>query len=60
MGIREIEAAILRELKIVAGNNKLRQKDIMEWSTGEIVAHESETLYFLPDLRINVAIKIVP
>ena len=56
MGIREIEAAILRELKTVAGNSKLRQKDIMEWSTGEIKAHEGEKLYFLPDLKINVAV----
>ena len=57
MGIREIEAAILRELKTVAGNNKLRQKDIVEWSTGGIEFHEGEMRYFLPDLMINVAVK---
>ena len=56
--MREVEAAILRELRVVAQDNKLRQKDIMEWSTGEIKAHEGEKLYFLPDLKINVAVKI--
>ena len=58
MGIREINAAILRELRIVAKNSKIRQKDIMEWSSGEIKAHEGEKLYVLPDLKINVAVKV--
>lgn len=57
MGMREIEAEILRELKTVAGNDKLRQKDIKEWSTGEVKVQEGEKLYFLPGLRINVAVK---
>lgn len=57
MGMREIETAVLRELKLVAKNNKLRLKDIAEWSTGEVKAQEGEKLYFLPDLRINVAVK---
>lgn len=60
MGIREVEAAILAELKTVAKNNKLRQKDIMEWSTGEIQAREGETLFHLPDLHINVCVKLPP
>ena len=57
MGIRNIEAAILGELKVVAGNNKILQKDIMEWSTGPVEAQEGEKLYFLPSLQINVAVK---
>ena len=57
MSIRDLEAAILAELKVVAKNNKLRQKDIMEWSTGEIKPQEGETLYFLPELKVNVSVK---
>lgn len=57
MGIRQLTTAILCELKLVAKNNKLRQKDIMEWSTGEVKAQEGEKLYFLPELQINVAVK---
>lgn len=30
MGIRDFEAAMLREAKQITGNKKLRQKDIME------------------------------
>lgn len=58
MGMRALEAAILRELKTVSGNNKLRQKDIMEWSTGEIKQQDGETLYFLPVLGVNVSVKL--
>ncbi len=49
---------ILKELREVAGNNKIRQKDIMEWSNGKIEAQEGETLYFLPALSLNVAVKL--
>jgi len=58
MGMREIDAIILRELRTVAKDAKLRQKDIVEWSTGKIKPHEGEKLYFLPDLMINVAVQI--
>ena len=57
MGMRELESAILDELKKVTGNNKLRKKDIMEWSTGTIKLQEGETVYYLPELCVNVAIK---
>ena len=57
MGITAIEKVILSDLKTVTKNDKLRLKDIMEWSTGMIKAQEGEKLYFLPDLRINVAVK---
>ena len=56
MGMKELERAILSELRVVAKNNKLRLKDLMEWSTGEIKAQEGETLYFLPDLEIYCAV----
>lgn len=54
-----LEKAILDELRLVAGNKKLRQKDIMEWSTGPVKTVEGETLYVLPELGINVAVKVV-
>jgi len=56
MGIRELETAILVEAKIVTGNKKLRQKDIMEWTTGEIKSHEGEKIYHLPELNVNIAV----
>lgn len=35
MSMRSLENAILGELRRVTGRNKLRLKDIMEWSTSE-------------------------
>lgn len=58
MSMREIEAGILAELKQVANNAKIRQKDIMEWSTSEIEAQEGETYFFLPILKVHVCVKL--
>jgi len=58
MSMKTFEAEILQELRIIAKNNKLRQKDIMEWSTGTVKPREGETLYRLPELGVNVAVKI--
>jgi len=60
MGMRQLETKILQELRIVASNKKLRQKDIMEWSSGGIEAHDGEEIYHLPELNVNVAIKVTP
>ena len=58
MGIRELEAGILRELRVVTGLPKLRQKDIMEWRTSEIEPQGGEVLAHLPELKIWVAYKL--
>jgi hypothetical protein len=58
MSMRELEASILAELKQVAKNSKIRQKDIMEWSTGEVKAQEGETYFFLPILKVHVCVKL--
>ncbi len=54
--MQSLEREILVEAKEVTGNKKLRTKDIMEWSTGEIKAQPGEKLYRLPKLAINIAI----
>jgi hypothetical protein len=60
MSLKSLEAAILIELKRITGNNKFRQKDIMEWSTGEIKPQEGETVYHLPMHQVYVAVKVEP
>lgn len=55
--MQSLEREILTEAKEVTGNKKLRMKDIMEWSTGEIVAQPGEKLYKLPGIGVNIAIK---
>lgn len=56
--MKELEAAILAELKQVAQNSKLRQKDIMEWRTGEnnVKVEAGETYYYLPGLGVSCAV----
>jgi len=56
MGMKELQRAVLAEAKIVTGNKKLRMKDIMEWSTRDIVPHPGEKLYRLPKMGVNIAI----
>jgi len=56
MGLRNLEAAILAELKQVANNSKIRQKDIVEWSTGMVKAQEGETYFHLPNLDVHVCV----
>jgi hypothetical protein len=57
MGMRALEAAILAEAKQVTGNKKLRQKDILEWTTGEISPRDNEQVYRLPVCGVNVAVE---
>lgn len=57
MSLRTLELEILRELRVVAKDAKLRLKDIQEWSTGKIKPHEGEIVYFLPALKMSVAVK---
>lgn len=56
MSMQSLERAILIEAKEVIGNKKLRMKDIMEWSTSEVVAQPGEKLYFLPAMKVNIAV----
>ena len=57
MGLRELEASILRELRSVVGDSKLRQKHIQEWATTEMKPQDGERVVYLPDLSVFVAYK---
>jgi len=59
--MRELEAHILRELRLVTGIRGLRQKDIQEWSAGKIKGQGAEVIVRLPNMGVNVAyLKPVP
>jgi len=51
-----MEREILAQVKVIVKNSKLRKKDLLEWSTGDIKAQEGEVLVRLPSLSINVCI----
>jgi len=57
MSFRDLESAILQELKVAAKDSKIRLKDIMEWRNSELTPQEGETLYFLPDLKVWCCVK---
>ena len=60
MSMKSLETAILAEAKTVTGNKKLRMKDIMEWSTGEVKPEPGEQIFRLPNMGVNIAIKEKP
>ena len=57
MSMRTLEREMLNELKEVSGVRGIRQKDIQEWSTGNVTAAADETLFKLPRLGVHVAVK---
>lgn len=57
MSLTSVERAIRLEAQGIFQNRKLRNKDIMEWSTGEIAARDDEVTVYLPEAGVWVAIK---
>jgi hypothetical protein len=56
MGIREIERALVEELREVVGDASLRLRDVAEWSTGDLAqVGPGEAFVRLPKLGVNVA-----
>jgi hypothetical protein len=58
MSMATLERVILASSKVVFNNSKLRLKDIQEWSSGEIEAHDGEVSVYVPDPGVYVAVKI--
>lgn len=56
MSWRDLERAVLAETRVVTGNPKLRQIDIVEWSTGSVEADDGEAIVRCPELRVNVVV----
>ena len=58
LGLQKIEQAVFDELRQVKGDHSIKWKDVMEWSTGNVKVQKGEELVRLPDLGINVALKV--
>lgn len=58
MSMQSFERELIAELREVTKNQKIRMKDVMEWSTGDVKPQASETLTRLPSLGVNVAWRI--
>ena len=58
MSMASLERAILASAKTFLRNPKLRLKDILEWSTGEIKAQcAQEMLFQLDDPKVYVCVR---
>ena len=57
MSMATLETAVLAELIMLTGNSKLKKKDMLEWSTGDIKPQEDEQVWNLPGMGVNVVIK---
>ena len=57
MSMATLERAILIGAKIIFKNQKLKMKDIQEWSSGRIKAEKGESVAYVPDPGVYVAIK---
>ncbi len=57
MTMRDLERATWQEAKVVFNNPKLRLKDLLEWSTGDVKPEsDDEVVAILPELRLSVCI----
>ena len=53
-----LDKKILAEVCAFKHDPKIKNADIMEWSTGEIKPHDGEEIFRLPNLGINISLKI--
>lgn len=58
MSMRALESAITSEACRIFHNPKLRVKDLMEWSTGQIKPQDGEVVEKMPLNGVYVAIKV--
>ena len=57
MSMRQLESAIVSEARSIFRNPKLRVKDLMEWSSGQLTLHDGEIIERMPLTGVFVAIK---
>mgnify|MGYP003607585651 CR=1 FL=1 len=58
MSQRQWESMIVAEARGVLKNAKLRVKDLMEWSSAPIAAHDGEIVEYLSQIGVYVAVKV--
>lgn len=58
MSMQSFETEILAQLRVLAGNSKIRKKDMLEWACGDNVKVEAgEMKIHLPTLGVYVVIE---
>ncbi len=58
MSMATLEREILANAKVVLCNKKLRMKDILEWSTGDVKAkNDDEVVVRIANPGVNICVK---
>lgn len=57
MSMATLERAVLSGAQSVLHNPKLKKKDILEWSTGDVKAGDGEVVVYVSDPGCNVCVK---
>lgn len=57
MSMATLERAVLAGAKVTFNNPKLKMKDILEWSTGQVTPQDGEVVARVEDPGVYVAIQ---
>ena len=58
MSMTTLNRVVLAESKSVLNNPKLKDRDILEWSTASVKADAGQVTVRLPDLQINICVPV--
>lgn len=59
MTTTDFDSRLLCEAKLVTKISNLDLGEIVEWASGTIIPRRDETRFYLPNLRLNIALKTV-
>jgi hypothetical protein len=57
MGLNQLESSICGEVRRILCNQKIRVKDLMKWSTGNLTPADDEVMVFVQHYAVNVCVK---
>ena len=56
MSLTQLETQIWQECQEILKNQKMRKKDLLEWSTGDVTPEEGETAIRIERLGVNTVV----
>ena len=59
MSLNALDTQVWHECQRVLQNPRLRRRDVLEWSAGNVSAQEGEIIVHLESLGVNVAVLAV-
>ena len=56
MSMATLKREIVAEARMVLENQKLRKKDLLEWSSGKVKAEKGEVALYLRKMGVNICV----